>query len=285
MALIPSFFLDCVVAIGVEDSSGKREWVASGFLYGDYIADNKDGKKKYRVYLITNRHVFENMQLVYLRFNPKTNEPAREYKLNLLDKNNTPKWFSHPNAEVDVAIIPINIKLLREHAIQAAYFQSSQNVANVDKLNDLGITEGDFVYVFGFPMGLVGGERNAVIVRSGSIARIRDALAKTNQEYLIDAFVFPGNSGGPVVSKPEVVAIQGTKSQSAAYLIGIVKSYVPYQDVAISLQTKSPRVIFEENSGLAAVHPIDFVQEAIKGYLKLFEVNKEEKKSQNGDSV
>jgi S1-C subfamily serine protease len=285
MALIPSFFPDCVVAIGVEDSSGKRVWVASGFLYGDYIADNKDGKKEYRVYLITNRHVFENMQLVYLRFNPKTNEPAREYKLNLLDKNNTPKWFSHPDAEVDVAIIPINIKLLREHAIQAAYFQSSQNVANVDKLNDLGITEGDFVYVFGFPMGLVGGERNAVIVRSGSIARIRDALAKNNQEYLIDAFVFPGNSGGPVVSKPEVVAIQNTKSQSAAYLIGIVKSYVPYQDVAISLQTKKPRVIFEENSGLAAVHPIDFVQETIKGYLKLFEVNKEEKKSQNGDSV
>lgn len=269
MALIPSFFPDCVVAIGVEDSSSKRKWVASGFLYGHYISGNKDGTKKYRVYLVTNRHVFENLPTIYLRFNPKTNEPAREYTLSLLDKNNTPLWFSHPNTEIDVAIIQINFKVLREHAIQAAYFQSDKSVANIDKLNDLGITEGDFAYVFGFPMGLVGDERNAVIVRSGSIARIRDALAKTNQEYLIDAFVFPGNSGGPVVSKPELVAIQGTKSQNAAYLIGIVKSYVPYQDVAISLQTKRPRVIFEENSGLAAVHPIDFVQELIKEHIKL----------------
>lgn len=279
MALIPSFFPDCVVAIGVENSSSKREWVASGFFYGHYIADNKDGAKKYRVYLVTNRHVLENLPTVYLRFNPKTNEPAREYTLNLLDKNNTPRWFSHPNAEIDVAIIPVNFKILQEHAMQVDYFKSDQSVANIDKLNDLGITEGDFAYVFGFPMGLVGGERNAVIVRSGSIARIRDALAKANQEYLIDAFVFPGNSGGPVVSKPELVAIRGTKSQSAAYLIGIVKSYVPYEDVAISLQTKRPRVIFEENSGLAAVHPIDFVQEVIKEHLKLFGVNKEEKKS------
>ena len=285
MALIPPFFPDCVVAIGIEDPSGERKWAASEFLYGHYIADNEDGTKSYKVYLVTNRHVFENLSRIYLRFNPRTNEPAREYTLNLLNENGARLWFPHPNAEIDVAIIPINFNLLREHAIQAAYFQSDQHVANVDKLNELEITEGDFAYVLGFPMGLVGGERNTVIVRSGSIARIRDALVRANQEYLIDAFVFPGNSGRPVVSKPEALAIQGTKSQNAAYLIGIVKSYVSYQDVAISLQSKRPRVIFEENSGLAAVYPIDFIQEAIRGHLKLVEGNKEYQKSQNGDSV
>ena len=45
-----------------------------------------------------------------------------------------------------------------------------------------------------------------------------------NKEFLVDAFVFPGNSGGPVVSKPEALAITGTKSQDYAYLIGIVVS-------------------------------------------------------------
>jgi|LGOV01.1.fsa_nt_gb S1-C subfamily serine protease len=285
MALIPPFFPDCVVAIGIEDPSGGRKWIASGFLYGHNITDNEGDTKSYRVYLITNRHVFEKLPTVYLRFNPRTNEPAREYTLNLLNENGTSLWFPHPNAEIDVAVIPINFNLLQEHAMQAACFQSDLHVANMDKLNELGITEGDFAYVLGFPMGLVGGERNTVIVRSGTIARIRDALVRANQEYLIDAFVFPGNSGGPVVSKPEALAIQGTKSQEAAYLIGIVKSYVSYRDVAVSLQSKRPRVIFEENSGLAAIHPIDFVQEAIKGHLKLEAGNKEEEKSQNGDSV
>ena len=279
MALIPPYFADCVVAIGVDPlNDDERRWVASGFLYGDYVRDNEDGTKKYKVYLATNRHVFENLPNAYLRFNPISNEPAREYPLSLLDKNGAKLWFPHPKAEVDVAVIPINIKLLREHAMQVSYFQSVNNVANVDKLNELGVTEGDFVYALGFPMGIVGGERSTVIVRSGSIARIRDALVRANQEYLIDAFIFPGNSGGPVVSKPEAFAIQGTKSQNAAYLIGIIKSYVSYQDVAVSSQSKRPRIIFEENSGLATVHPIDFVQEAIKGHVKLVEGNKKEQK-------
>ena len=39
----------------------------------------------------------------------------------------------------------------------------------------------------------------------------------------------------------------------------MVKSYVPYQDVAISRQTGRPRVVFEENTGLCSAHPIDVV--------------------------
>ena len=58
-------------------------------------------------------------------------------------------------------------------------------------------------------MGLVGKERSFVIVRSGCIARIRDALLATSKELLIDAPIFPGNSGGPVVTKPEVVGHTG----------------------------------------------------------------------------
>lgn len=76
--------------------------------------------------------------------------------------------------------------------------------------------------------------------------------------------MFPGNSGGPVVTKPEVVAIEGTKPVGASYLIGVVAGYVPYRDVAISAQTQKVRIIFEENSGLASVIPIDYVEEVIR---------------------
>ena len=57
----------------------------------------------------------------------------------------------------------------------------------------------------------------------------------------------------------EVVAIQGTPADSRSTLIGIVAAYLPYQDVAFSLQTKRPRVIFEENSGLAVVFPVEAI--------------------------
>lgn len=264
MALIPPFFFDCVASIGIDDiSSGKREWIATGFLYGHFLETHDDGTSTYNVYLITNRHVFENLQIAYLRFNPITNERAREYSINLLNENGLPLWFSHTDEEIDVAAIPIDINMLKEHKMQVEYFRSNKHVANIDKLNELSVMEGDFIYTLGFPMGIVGGDRNRVIVRGGTIARICDVLTHTNKEYLIDAFVFPGNSGGPVISKPEALAIDGTKSQGAAYLIGIVKSYIPYVDRVYSLQTKSLRVTFEENSGLAAVHPVDFIQETI----------------------
>jgi S1-C subfamily serine protease len=111
-------------------------------------------------------------------------------------------------------------------------------------MSSSGFSEGDSVFAMGFPMGLVGDERNTVIVRGGVLARIRDAIAKPRLPFMIDTTVFPGNSGGPVVSKPEMMAIQGTQSHRNAHLIGIVASYVPYIDVAISQQTKRPRVTF-----------------------------------------
>jgi S1-C subfamily serine protease len=201
---------------------------------------------------------------------------AKVYTATLLDDKGSPRWFGHPNPEIDVAVLPINIKLLRAEGMDVSYFTSDGHTANRAKLKELGINEGDFAYVLGFPMGDIGGERNYVLVRSGTIARIRDALTGANNEFLIDAFVFPGNSGGPVISKPEALAIQGTKSQSAAYLIGIVKSYVPYREAAVSQQTGEVRVIFEENSGLAAVHPIDFVEETVQECLNVMKARKEE---------
>ncbi|MFY3739739.1 MAG: S1-C subfamily serine protease [Candidatus Nitrosomirales archaeon] len=267
MGLIPPSFLDCVVSIGVKGSEGIH-WVASGFLYGHYLRTLEDGiTAEFKTYLVTNRHVFENLETVIVRFNPKTNEPAREYTINLKTQEGNPLWINHPNSKIDIAILPINYSLIQD--MQVSFFESDAHVANIKKLNELGIIEGDFVYVLGFPMGIVGAQRNMVIVRSGIVARIRDALAKDNEKYLIDASVFPGNSGGPVILKPELTAIKGTKPQDRAYLIGVIISYVPYRDVAYSMQTKRPRITFEENSGLAEVHPIDFVEETVAEHLKL----------------
>lgn len=267
MALIPKFFLDCVVAIGVPIEKEQIKWIASGFLYGDFLKKGEKEKKVYLVYLVTNRHVFNGREAVLLRFNPKGKEAAKPYLLNLVDTSSKKiLWMPHPDPNIDIAVTVINIRLLKEEGIQFHYFYSDQHVAALERMEELGITEGDFVYTLGFPMELVGPERNYVIVRSGNIARIQDAIDRRSNEFLIDALTFPGNSGGPVVTKPEVVAITETKAVSSGYLIGVIQSYLPYQDFAISEQTGKRRVMFEENSGLTAVIPIDFVIEAIKAH-------------------
>lgn len=203
-----------------------------------------------------------------MRCNAQTNSPAKEWALDLRDDQDSPTWFPHPNSEIDVAVTPVDFNMLTHAGMRVNIFRSDEHAANIEKMNQVGTTEGDFVYVMGFPMGLVGGENNVVIVRSGSIARIRDCLARVNTEFLIDSFVFPGNSGGPVFMKADALTISGTGGTNVPHLIGIVKGYVPYLDVAVSEQTRLPRVIFEENSGLAAVHPIDYVHDAIVEHLK-----------------
>ena len=169
----------------------------------------------------------------------------------------------YSNDDIDIAVMPVNTDLLEANSINFSFFQSDHSVANISKLIELGVMEGDFVYTLGFPMSLVGGKRNFVIARNGCIARISDTLDKQNNEYLIDSLIFPGNSGGPVILKPELAHIVGTKSQNASYLIGVVFEVLAYREEAISKQTKRTRIIFEDNSGLASVHPIDFVQETI----------------------
>lgn len=151
------------------------------------------------------------------------------------------------------------------------HFRSEDALLTRAKAKELGLSEGDGVYVLGFPMGLVGQREDYVIVRQGAIARVRDVLVLDSTEpstFLVDSFIFPGNSGGPVILRPELVSVGGTPAMSKAYLLGVVRDYLPYTDVAISAQTKHPRVTFEENSGLADVIPADYIEETIADYGK-----------------
>lgn len=262
MALIPPGFLDCVTAIGFRSAEGDPSFTATGFLYGRPVStEPPELEREYNVFLVTNRHVFEGRTRAVLRFNPAPGNPARVYDLDLLDGTGEAVWITHSDPDVDVAVMPVNAQLLKEHGIQFAFFQADKHVLRQAEAQAAGVSEGDSVFVLGFPLADPGTERNYVIVRHGVVARIRDSFAGTTPHFLVDASIFPGNSGGPVVTKPELVAITGTKSLSTANLLGMVQAYVPYQDVAFSRQTNRPRVIFEENSGLALVIPVDRIVE------------------------
>jgi S1-C subfamily serine protease len=257
MALIPPFFLDCVVALGFPSKGDQRQWAATGFLIGILLHADTDGIGRYRVFLVTNRHVVQEHQNTLVRFNPKGAEAPREYRLNLVEPSGKALWAAPEDPEIDVAVTPINAGLLQREGIAVSWFADHRDIAPVAKASELGITEGDGVFVLGFPMGLVGEKRDFALVRQGAIARIRDCFRGDRKNFLVDCATFPGNSGGPVIIRPDALAIQGTKSVNAAYLVGIVASYVPYIDVAISAQTNRPRVTFEENSGLTTCFPID----------------------------
>jgi hypothetical protein len=282
-ALIPPSYLDCIVAIGrdtpvmvngvqiKENNVVKTQWepVASGFLYGRPTGIKNDKGMLYNVFLVTNRHVFQGASVLSLRFNPKEAKPAKEYSIPLIGADGKQLWYAPADSQLDVAVLGVNMDVLKNDGIQADFFPADTNAADIAKAKEIGVSEGDGVFVLGFPLSLVGGERNFVIVRQGSIARIGDLLAGFSKSFLVDTFIFPGNSGGPVVLRPELTSITGTKSQNNALLIGLVSSFQTYQDTAVSQQTGRPRVVFEENAGLANVLPVDQINMAIEEALKV----------------
>jgi hypothetical protein len=126
MALIPPGSLDAVVAVGFPaDESNQATWRASGFVYGQFVEPTEEaGRNLYRFYLVTNRHVLEGARTAFLRFNPpEPSEPAREYTLNLENEAGEQWWSPHPDPEIDVAVAPINIEVVRGDGIPATGFR------------------------------------------------------------------------------------------------------------------------------------------------------------------
>ncbi|HTW91577.1 MAG TPA: serine protease [bacterium] len=264
MAVIPLSFIDSVVAIGSHPSGGNATWGASGFLYAT-LRGTTAGRNEYGTYLVTNRHVLDGLTdpSACVRINPKGSGPAREFPISLKRANGLPWHFGHPDPNVDVAVMPVNMQVASQAGVSAELIKSDSDVSTVSALASDGVAEGSLVYVLGFPMSLVGVARNTVIVRAGCIASMQETLTNPRVPMLVDAPIFPGNSGGPVVLRGELLAIKGTKPQMRASVIGVAASYLTYEDVACSLQTGKPRVSFTENSGLSLVFPMDCVIEAI----------------------
>jgi hypothetical protein len=295
-AEIPPEYPNAVVALGsmkpffVPGQPCSMQWTTegTGFLYGYLVQNDPNPKnRKYEVYLVTNRHVIEehaateaisrarpvpSLQAgtgctplplkgdsISVRMNPVTSSSLESRSFDLPIKD----WVFHPNKTIDVAVINVNPLALKTEGLLDMFFTNDEHSANRVKLQSLGVSAGDGVFVLGFPMNLAGIQRNYVIVRQGCIARIADMLDGRSSTYLLDAFVFPGNSGSPVVLRPTEGSIAGTPPQPRPFLIGFVRGYQPYQDVAISPQTGRTRISFEENSGLADVLPVDYIDEAI----------------------
>jgi hypothetical protein len=257
-------FLNSVVAIGQPIAGSDPQWMATGFLYG-HLTDSSVDPHLYQVYLVTNSHVASPPRPLVVRFNPVGNGPAQILEVSHVDDDNKiDLWTFHPDIDIDVAVIPVNMGVLAQSGLRHNFFEGDNHVLRVSELQSSGVSPGDGIFLLGFPGSTGVGVRSDVTVRGGCIARLEDIYNGLSKTFLIDSNNFPGNSGGPVITKIEVTTLTGTPNVMKSNLIGVVASYVPYQDVAVSAQTGRPRIIFEENTGLAHVYPVDVIQETVE---------------------
>ena len=258
MTLIPPTFLDTLVAIGAI-TDGDFRCSATGFWYGYPSGQYEQDKQLYYYFLVINRHVVDRsyspraIETPQARFNLSIGKATQPYPID--------RWVSHPGT-LDVAVALLNAPSFAKLAIRHRFFENDRNILTREQvLNETGIREGSGVHVLGFPLELAGKERNYVIARQRILARDQDWLRGDEDTFLIDASIVPCNSGGPVVTKPEVIAVGDITPYGEARLIGMVASYVPFNDMAISQLTSQSRIMFQENSGLGRAILVDAIEE------------------------
>lgn len=274
MAIIPNFFLNAVVALGIDVTGNEKYWIGTGFIVGRKETDNQNYST---YYIITNKHVVKQQKYVYVRFNSLGGGLVKDYRINLYDDMGLPLYSEHPHDETDIIALQIRPQtLINDQSIWSA-FDLGDHALTLEQMQSTGVDEGSLVYSLGFPMNLVGFIK-VPICRLGCISRITDAfmLKNGNPTFLVDAQVFPGNSGGPIVSRPEHMSIDGTPHNTNANLIGILSAYIPYRETLYSRQTGRDRMVQEENSGLTIVHPVDRIKEVVELEWKRIENSKDE---------
>ncbi len=263
MAIIPPFFMDAVVALGIKTPELKKNWIGTGFLVG---RKEKSDPSRSTIYIITNKHVVNNQMELYVRFNHSGATGVCDLPMLIIDQNGTKNYSEHIMPDADVVAIQIVPQVIVDNNLSLSFISLEDHALTLNQMKETGVDEGGLVYALGFPMNLVGDVVKAPVCRLGCISRVADAFNNPDSatEFLIDAQTFPGNSGGPVVSRPEHVSINGTPKNTKANLIGILSAYIPYQEALYSRQTGRTRMVQEENSGLTIVHPVDRIKEVVE---------------------
>ena len=263
MAIIPSFFMDAVVSLGINLPNNQKHWVGTGFLVGRKEEANAEEST---VYIITNKHVVGNQKALFVRFGNDGASGVKDLPMSLSEDNGTQLFSAHVNPAVDIVAIQINPNVIINNQLKLRFFSLEDHALSLSQMKDTGVDEGSLVYALGFPMNLVDSIVKAPICRLGCISRIEDAFESPQNaaNFLVDAQTFPGNSGGPIISRPEHISIDGTPHNTSANLIGIVSAYIPYRETLFSRQTGRDRMIQEENSGLTIVHPVDRIKEVVE---------------------
>ena len=207
MALLPRKYLNAVVTIGIQStpkqmkSTGQpMRKIATGFLYA-YPKLGTTGKAnaEFRLWLVTCKHVIEdvkkaNKSEIMVRLNKSAQNEMQTYRI-CLQQGKSPDWVEHPTA--DVAVIPTSPGDLESKKLQWETFAAERNTLTREKVIEAGLSEGDEVFMIGFPTGWRPGSRDYPIVRHGMLAQVQGWFNEDHNTFLLDGSGFPRQQRRP----------------------------------------------------------------------------------------
>jgi V8-like Glu-specific endopeptidase len=216
------------VGIKIKDQSGEH------FQSGGAAVLVSDAA--HRTFIATALHVFDNPEKHWAPDTLQIRGWKDEGKSRYIDFGETlqvrkdGKPLSTASKQFDLAIIPAPSAIIRsvqadpENGRKQFFAPGPQELGG-----DEDVYDGADVFILGFP-ALVGTQyQQHALMRSGIIAWT-NTTGPTKHEFLVDARIFPGNSGGPVFSSAAgMTRDAGLRTGKPIKLLGIVSQTINAQ--------------------------------------------------------
>jgi hypothetical protein len=258
----------------------ENEWGQAGT---GFLVIRKINERQAKVFLVTNKHVIHadpqrrkeaHFLTLYLNIRGEDGRISGAPFRTPLVEDGQPLWREHPNPDVDVFAVDVTDLVNRNPRIENKGVDYSLfGFPDVLKRED--VTEGDEVFIIGYPLGLFYSGINFPLVRQGIIAsrigeriyirmhfRWGESKRMEIPGFLVDAAIVPGSSGSPVVLKPVIGRRVGQKismEMAPPYLLGIVSA-----SETATLQMEN--LMFPTFAGLGIAYDVSTIQETIERF-------------------
>lgn len=174
--------------------------VGTGFIVNHKWAEGREGP-----FLVTNKHVVQSSTAGRLTFTRKHDSgegerPSIGLTAPITLSGGAWEWVAHPCSDIDVAVLPLAHAVSRLGDIGKEVFYKgipTTLIPTRELLEEFDAIE-DILFV-GYPSGIYDHANNLPIIRKGSTATHLAVDYEGKPIFLIDASVFQGSSGSPVL--------------------------------------------------------------------------------------
>lgn len=237
-------------------------------------------EKGFFLCLVTNKHVIEGTQTGRFFFTKrKDGAPDLGKRLNVGFDGFGSRWFGHPEKDIDIAVMPLKPVLEEVKKLGSEiYFVSLPQdlVPSEEQANQLDALE-EVIFV-GYPVGLFDTVNLLPVMRRGTTATPIQVDYEGKPIFLIDASVFPGSSGSPVLiyNLGGYGGRKGFTVGTRVYLLGVLAEVV-YREEKGTLEFDTiptsirPVIRTKEMIDLGLVYKCSAILETIRGLLAALE--------------
>jgi len=160
-----------------------------------------ESKNRQYLFLVTNKHVVQDSISGKFFFTKSDgSSPLIGQKFEIIVPNFEKEWFVHPNNNIDIAIMPLGSLLKRiEEQGQKVYYRAIPLSSILSKEQESNLTALEEIIFIGYPSGIYDTTNLLPIIRKGITATPIQIDYEGKPLFLIDAAVFRGSSGSPVL--------------------------------------------------------------------------------------